>query len=258
MEVELPPVLVTKLTRLRVLELVEIQWPHLYVWWYMLGLRHGLLVAHAGRLELPHSRRHLRGLRDLMPVVLLARIDLTSKMVGSLWRVAHPLLRTPAVVPSASLLHLLDLRDVVLSRFDATCLRRSFCSFCVSCCVERRRIVLSELALSAQLLRLLRLNEILAHEVSLILHLQLPMVESVTVRIDWHVLESSRGLDIVELPTAVAIRPLPVRVQLEVQLQVLVDVVLEAEARRWQLILELGLLLQALKFLELEGQLAAT
>lgn len=192
-----------------------------------------------------------------MPVVLLTRIDLAPQMVGSLWRVAHPLLGAPAVVPSASLFHLLDLGDVFLIRFDAARLRQGLSSLGISHGVELHPFVLIEFGWSAQLLHLLCLNEILAHEVSLVLHLQLPMVESVAVRIDWHVLESSRGLDVVELSAAVAIGSLPVRVQFEVQLQVLVDVVLEAEARRRQLVLKLGLLLQALEFLELEGQLTA-
>lgn len=185
MKVELFPVLVAELTRLRLLELVEVQWPHFDVRRDVVRLRGDLLVACANWLELPHSRRHLRRLRNLMPIILFVRINLAQEILIGLRRVAHPLLGTPAVMPSASLFHLFHFRDVVLVRFDAAYLSGIPCSIVLQS--VHLRILLDQTDVCAQLLHLLSLDEILAHEALLILHLELPAVETGAVRISWHV-----------------------------------------------------------------------
>lgn len=115
-----------------------------------------------------------------MPVVLFSCVNIAQEVVVDLRCVAQSQLGAPAVVPSAALFHLLYFRDIFLVRLDTAglCQHDSF----------QVHILFIEFNLGTELLHLFCLNEILAHEVLLVLHIELSMDKPITVGIDCHVL----------------------------------------------------------------------
>ena len=77
-----------------------------------------------------------------MPVILLIRINLAQEVTVGLWCMAHPLLSTPAVMPSASFFHLLHFGDVFLARFDATGMSQLLVAVGISSWVELESLYL--------------------------------------------------------------------------------------------------------------------
>ena len=84
------------------------------------------------------------------------------------------------------------------------------------------------------------------------------MIETIAIWVGKHILESRGRLrlaygHLVELAAQVALRHVPMRIQLQVQSQVFVDAALDAQAWRRQLGLKLCMLLQPLELLQLKS-----
>ena len=266
MKVELLPELVTS-DNLCMLKLIQVQRPHLYVVRNVLRfLRHHFLVARGRWLVLTYRRSHLRVLRYLMAVVLLTCVHLALEICIGLRCVTQAELRSPAVVPGAAFLDLFDVDRLLTIRLQnararlhevAGVVRLLQSSVLLLC-----QGLVNETDLASELLQLLCLYQVLTHQVSLLLQVNLSLVETIAIRVGKHVLESRGRLrladgHLVELAAQVALRDVPVRIQLQIQSQVLVDAALDAQARRRQLVLKLCMLLQPLELLQLKSQLAA-
>lgn len=141
MKVELFPILITQLAWLRLLELIQIQRPHLDVMRAnLLMLSRALLVANH-RLELPNGRRHLCRLRNLMAIVLLTRLYLTQNIVGCPRCTTHPT-AWHAHAKNISLLPHLLLIDVFIASLLASLAALATVASAIGGTVEATRLLL--------------------------------------------------------------------------------------------------------------------